>query len=285
MTDIFVHDREVPPNWETDLARLAPRSDKINWLKLVWEPGDPWEPVQRWEIREMVPELKYVPPDIIAALRGTDPRKEGRFVDEYGDCPLCEGQGKTPALQIRCTHCGGTGGMPTGRRVWESDAIISRKQWELFHETGCYSQRFWIIQGSHGGHKWRFSPVEQSYLKSAGRPSDTPAPGDLCYAEYDQRVFRKLAEHDRLLKWRDRLAWDARADNKQDAGRLVRTTRKDEEQLYAAATMKWLDTMIEDLVDDLPRSAIPDFERGDGHYNADEEALDRDLLLHTSTEI
>lgn len=281
----FVHTRDVPVEWERDLARIAPRSTRVNWLKLIWEPGDPWEPVQRWEVREMVPRLDYLPEGLLDALKGPDPRSEGRMAEEYGDCPTCDGTGRTPALQARCYDCDGTGRQATGRMVWESDAIISRRQWELYRETGCYSQRFWIVQGSHGGHKWRFSPVEQSYLKSRGLPWDTPAPGDLPYADYDQRVHAKLVEMDRLLKWKEALGWDERQANKQDAGTWMRRDRKAEEVAYAEATVKWLDRLVEDLVDDLPRSAIPDLSRGDGHFNAGEDALLHDLIQNTSTEV
>ena len=51
----FVYDRPVPDRWAEDLAQLAPKNDLRPWLLLAWLSGDPWEPVQRWCVYEMVP--------------------------------------------------------------------------------------------------------------------------------------------------------------------------------------------------------------------------------------
>jgi len=278
---MFVHDRPVPPEWQAELERIVPRSDRVSWLKLVWEPGEPWEPVQRWEIREMLPTLQYVPPDIVEALRGPDPRLEGEWVDEMLPCPDCPTH-----PNARCARCDGRSTIPSGRKVWDSPAIISRQQWTLFHATGCYGLRFWIIQGSHGGHKWRFSPAEQSYLKSRGFALDTPAPGALPYADFDRRVTDKLVELDRLRSWQQNIGWEQRQYEASAAGLWVRKDRKAEEEAYAERMVKWLESQITDLVDDLPRSAIPNLsDLPQADFVVDHEAVDADLIMNTSTEV
>ena len=277
----YVHTREPDPEWVRDLATIAPPSDRVTWLKLLWEPGETWEPVQRWEIREMVPRLDHVDPDILDALKGPDPRLEGHFVDEVDPCPLCIEPGHL------CDQCHGEGKIRSGRQVWESPAIISRRQWELYRATGCYALRFWILQGSHGGHKWTFSPVEQSYLKARHLPYDTPPPGFLPYAPYDRRVRAKLLELDRLRQWQHRMDWDQRAERKTAAGLWVRRDRKKDEVKYAAAMVRWLESEIKDLIDDLPRSAIPDYSDYAPATEApeDEAELTEALITDTSTEV
>lgn len=279
MDVLFVKDRPVPADWQAELERVVPRSDRVNWLKLIWEPGEPWEPVQRWEIREMVPKLDVVPEEILDALRGPDPRLEGRFVDEEVTCAACEGKAGW------CQVCSGRGIVGTGRKVWDSPAIVSRRQWELYRDTGCYGLRFWIVQGRHGGHKWRFSPVEQSYLKSRGLALDTPNPGALPYADFDQRVVQKLVEMDRLRSWRHNMDWEQRQVEKSAAGLWVRKDRKAEEEEYAERMVRWLESQVSDLVDDLPRSAIPNLSDLPVTGEAiDHESVDMDLITNTSTE-
>ena len=45
------------PYWQDQLSRIAPKSIRYDWLKIVWEPGDEWEPIGRWFIYTMTPPL------------------------------------------------------------------------------------------------------------------------------------------------------------------------------------------------------------------------------------
>jgi len=209
-----------------------------------------------WEIRE--------------ALEGPDPRDEGKWrLDRFG-------------AKYRDEN---------GDPEWLSDAIISQKQWLLYKETGCYSQRFWIVQGAGGGHPIQYSVPEQSYLESTGREKDAPAPGSLPYAEYDQRVFSRIAERDRLLRWKQALGWDQRAEEKNRAGLWVRRDRKAEEEKWAKAMVAYMDNQIEEAVSDVPRSMLPEFAKGlhrpYGHMNVrgTPEELERAAVEDTSTNV
>jgi len=44
---VFQYTRDVPPEWQTDLESVVPKSDRVTWLKIVWQAGMPYEPVQR----------------------------------------------------------------------------------------------------------------------------------------------------------------------------------------------------------------------------------------------
>ena len=262
---MFQRDRAVPKEWQEDLDRLR-LGDRVNWLKIVWQPGEegdprrhiPARPVQRWEIYEMIPVLKHVPDYLVEACKGEDPRKLGQWIDT-----------------------------PEGK-VWDSDALVSRMQWDLFQQTGCYSQRFWIIQGHKGGHKWRLSEAERGLLQNMGVGGDTPLPGDLPYAEYDQRVFTKIARGDRLMRWRMAQPWDDRQERKTEAGLWVRRDRHDEEQQFQQEMYDWLMDQIEEVVSEIPRSLLPDpssyMNMGSGP-TVDEGALEEELITLTPTEV
>jgi len=79
--------------------------------------------------------------------------------------------------------------------------LYSKRQWEFYHDTGCLLIPHWVIQGTEGGHKYRFNRVEQNILKLKGRDPTPWEPGDLPYAEPDSRMFRKLLEADLMRKF------------------------------------------------------------------------------------
>ncbi|MBA2713420.1 MAG: hypothetical protein H0U55_07705 [Rubrobacteraceae bacterium] len=82
--------------------------------------------------------------------------------------------------------------------VRNPDCLITERAWHLFRETNCWGRPYWVIQGTKGGHKRWFSQNEQKLLKMAGLPTDPPAPGDLPYAEFDDRVLVQLEKLDML---------------------------------------------------------------------------------------
>lgn len=191
----FVYHRIPPKEWVDQLAQLAPPNELHPWLWLAWMSGDPWEEitnqdgrilqygVQRWVIYEMVPlrvwwgiiqghrargkkanEILEV--DVLEALQGPHPRDVGYYDDVLDQ--------------------------------FISTADVTRQEWELFREHKAVPKIFWIIQGTHGGHKRVYSPLEEKYLGMAGLPTEAPAPGALPYADFDERVMIELAKRDRL---------------------------------------------------------------------------------------
>jgi len=155
----------VIERWQPELDRIAPPTARgLSSLRLVWEPGEPWAPVGRWIIYECVP-AERAPMGIFEELRGPNPRSFGRW---------------DPVARVF-------------RR--ERMFVISRRQWLLYRETGLYGRPLWVVQGSHGGHKREWSEVEQTVIgMMTGQPEaiDPPAPGDLPYAEPDERTIVAL---------------------------------------------------------------------------------------------
>lgn len=201
--------RTPRPEWVAALHALAPRTDTpprtelprlqsledddraaewagatwdggTSWLHLRWEPGDPWEPIGRWCIWHMYP-YGSVPERVRAGLYGVHPRSTGHYC-AAGWC----------ACDLK------TNGWRDGP---ETAFGISRQSWELFRETGCYGVRLWIVQGDRGGHLYRFDPLTSKVAKLHGHPADTPAPGDLPYADPDARTWAQLAALDRMRQW------------------------------------------------------------------------------------
>ena len=257
----FDHNRPVPPEWQADLESVIPRTQDLPWLKLVWQPGlsprdagSDEQVVQRWEVYECF-HPRFIPSDIMAELKGPDPRSLGQFVTD---------------LERN----------EDGVKTWQSWCNISRVQWDIYQETGFGSQRFWIIQGSHGGHVWTLSRTEKSFLKAMGLAYDTPMPGALPYAEYTHAVALKMAEVDRLRKWRNHMDWNERTVNQTQAGIWLAHDRDAEEKEWSERMLLHLTNEIEEVVSDMPRTIVNELMMGNdkaprGLYD---EGFDHDLL-------
>lgn len=197
----FVYDRPVPLRWIEQLAELAPPSDLHPWLLLAWLSGDPWEEhpgpsgmeygVQRWCIYEMVPLRIWW--GLIQSHR-----QMGKSDSEIIEWYVLE--------QLSGPHPRDLGHYDEVLDRFVSTAEVTRQEWELFRQYRAVPKLFWVIQGEHGGHKRVFTPLEQKYLRMANLPEDPPAPGDLPYADFDQRVLFQLARRDRLHKLSGRLS-------------------------------------------------------------------------------
>jgi hypothetical protein len=264
----FHHTREVPPQWQAALERRWPRSDRVTWLKLVWEPGFKVRshearkfveyPVQRWVIYEMVPMKEYVPFEIIDDLKKQSPRILGKDVQDS----------------------------ELGLRGWMSDSLVSRTQWELYRETGQYGRRLWIIQGISGGHPEALSDNEREFLEMRGHGGvEMPEPGDLEYAEFDERVLYRLLALDKLLKWDQNITWDQRSERKTKAGVWVRRDRQREEMTLNAQLLDYLDETVESITRDLSHKAMSEIqEQADPTlpaFREDVEQADAEFLAET----
>lgn len=230
--------RTAPAAWSRDLARLAPRSDSVNWLHVAWYAGDPWEPVERWIVYEMTPFATVAASQAhqrqfgfddewFLALTGPNPRTLGHYDAALGAYV--------------------SDGLP---------AVIDRRQWVLFRELGAFARPVWICQGASGGHKRAFTGLELRYLRAEGYPWDAaPAPGELDYAEFDGRTLDQLARLDRLRQWNHRArSW---------RDRTIEDTfkaRAQAEVQFLKLFGTWLDTQMAGMAD-----AIGDILRLQGH--------------------
>jgi hypothetical protein len=178
----FVHEREPKAEWVEQLREVSVLTDQHGQLELVWEPGDPWVPLQRFTLWETL-HISQVDPDEVEALRGPNPRGEGHMCTRI----------KVPG-QFVC-EC------KVKLEGWRGSANpgVNFTQWKLFQRTGRVGRQFWIIEGDRGGHKWHLTEEEKKILCAAGRdPNALPAPGSLPYAEFDARVMHHITRFNRL---------------------------------------------------------------------------------------
>ena len=253
---LFEWTRPVPEDWVRDLESVVPQSDRVSWLKLWWFAGWPYEPVNRWVLYECSPKLEFVPDGVLDSLQGPNPREIGKWQAD-------------PAVP--------------GKKRWITESLVSYNQWAIYRDTHCYPSLWWVIQGTQGGHKWKLSLDEQAFLGASGiEARDTPAPGALPYAPWDERVKAQVVRADRLRRWRETLGWDDRQTDKHHAAAFVRRERAGLRRLYNAELLKWLDAQVSDVISDLPRGIASDLvaeaPRGGDDYNADEDALVEQIL-------
>lgn len=267
----FAWTKPVPKHWQQDLSRLNV-GDNVTSLHLQWLAGWPWAPVGRWVVYEVTPAKNvqrildqeelcgiYDSPTrgIWQALKGPDPRTVGRWVVDK----------TVPA------HMGG--------KKWRSSSLVSQNAWRLHRSTGGLPQLVWIIEGTNGGHAWQLGNLEKKCLSIMGVDMDDiqrmseawPNPGDLSYAEYDQRVFNALAERDKLASWDKAIRYDDRLDRYHAADILT----AEDKQLHRdmmQRVFKWIDNQVGAVVSDIPRSRLPS--RADLRAASQGDAIDVD---------
>jgi len=191
----FEFDKEPPAEWVAALRRISEVSDERGWLEFVWEPGDPWAPVQRWELWEMI-HPSVVDPAEVRELRGKHPRREGHPCTSV---PISSWAVR-PAKSYRpclCRH---------KLEAWKgSDSLVTLTAWKLFQRTGYVGRPFWIIQGTGGGNKAEFTHEEGLLLEAEGYPPVAPPSGSLPYAPFDQRVISAISRFNRLWQFKNNL--------------------------------------------------------------------------------
>lgn len=232
MTDqdtVFRWDVPVPPAWQDQVARLAPKTERASHLVLWWESGSPAEPVQRWVVYEATP-LALVPRWKLEAFLADPPcccSYESRTLD-------------------RCARCGGV--QSPGRHRIRRHLMA----------TECLALPFWVIQGVHGGHRVRYNATEQNWAALMRRPTTPPEPGSLAFAPFDQRVVRRIRLYDRAQRAHQSLAHAYAAEQGRAEQDFRRALSDYLDQGVEAAFDALPLTRRSALIDALPRSHTAD---------------------------
>lgn len=229
---LFRHDWEPRPEWQAMLDAIAPPATRVPWLKLVWLPGETYEPIQRWAVYEMLPNLGLLGP------KRPGEKREETILGEFMDHPPPRARGKW----VRDDDV-------LGGWRWQSESLVSRLQYDLFQRYRCAPSLLWVVQGEHGGHLAHLPPAHQAvWERETGRA--WPAPGDLPYAEPDLRTFTALLERDRLRRWEQRVGhWERRYmdGGAIDWGRAIFAkgqTLQEEQIELQHSSMRWLDEQM-----------------------------------------
>ena len=243
----------VAERWQPELDHIAPRTTRgYSHLMLVWEPGEEWAPVERWVVWEMMSLERAPNLGIRQDLEGPPPILSRRW---------------DPFIQL-----------------WRQTKplTINQRQWEIYQRTGLFGRPCWIVQGTKGGHKRFWSDVEQNLiLLNAGMGStsmqfDPPAPGDLCYAEPDNRVIARLAAIDLVRLYGDTLRYQS---EEIQSGHLT-AREKATGRVMAEKLWNWLGEQVAEALDDVKTremvgkmwdganadEALPDYEYGEEQF-------------------
>lgn len=245
-------DRTPRPEWQRELDRIAPPAASVSSLRITWLPGDFWDPVERWVIWQVYPE-GVVPQLAQEAVRGPHPRSTG-----HACLPRINGQ--------KGCDCGSFPPWYTWRHRWvggpPESAGISKWTYELFQETGRFHRLYWIVQGTLGGHRYKYTAQESRLSVLHGGPEQPPAPGDLCYAEPDHRTFARIGAADQLRRWRGLRDFTARD------GRDLDQMERDQSEAYQEHLWQWMDDQLTEPTDKLRfevrrRSELPRMRAGE----------------------
>ena len=242
----------VIERWQPELDRIAPRTERgHSHLKLMWEPGEDWEPVERWVVWEMMDPWRAPRLGIQEDLDGPPPRAFGRY----------DWQRRKFVRSRRFT--------------------VNQRQWEVHRDTGLFGRPIWIVQGDRGGHKRSWTDVEQNLMMlklGLTEPIDPPAPGDLAYAEPGERMIDLLHGLDLVHRFGDLLRVFSNDDVLRSSldAREQETARAMAEQLW-----HWLGDQVEEAMTLTrkqsnaiwehanPDKAVPDYDREEDDFYVD----------------
>lgn len=84
--------------------------------------------------------------------------------------------------------------------------IVSAFQWQMYRQYRVHARPCWVIQGDRGGHKVAFDEADQELCRAQGLPPEPPAPGDLPYAPFDERVVRQIVRMSKLVQAKNDLS-------------------------------------------------------------------------------
>jgi len=134
--------------------------------------------------------------------------------------------------------------------------LIDLGTWELFRETGRYGRRWWIVQGSKGGHRYRLSEAERVVWRTLTGTDDTPVPGELPYAPFDNRVLDHLKGKDEMTRWLAVMSYGMKNIHQLDADERM------EVAMAKQSVANWLAGQMEEITDEygsLLKRATEDF--------------------------
>ena len=83
--------------------------------------------------------------------------------------------------------------------LFYSSALCSRQQWDYYQITGNLLRRYWVVQGTRGGHRIEYSQVESRISAIHGGPAQPPYAGDLPYQVPNKITFESLTNIQALL--------------------------------------------------------------------------------------
>lgn len=252
------YQRPTPVAWQRELDALCPPSDNLPRFLLRWEAGESWEPIGRWVIWNLMPRH-------VTHETGRNPFYDAIVAECEGPHPRSTGHYCAP------NHC--TCELKTGSWRGGTTRIIDRDTWEVYQQTGRYGRRWWVIQGSNGGHRYRLAEWERTIWRTVTHTGDVPVLGELPYAPWDNRVRRHLLGLERTMRWLGVVRYGEKNRHRLD------TDEKAEIEMAKSAVGDWMARQMDETWDEYgtllkrhARSVGSGAYLPDPHFNPDEVA-------------
>jgi hypothetical protein len=143
--------------------------------------------------------------------------------------------------------------------------IVSAYQWDMYRKHRVHARPSWVIQGTKGGHKVAFSEPDQELCRAAGLPPHPPAPGDLPYAPFDERVVTQILRMSKLAQAKNSLSefkkkYGSVAGQKREYREALREARKlalvHYNEQFEEPTEHFVKALRVGELDDAPRTNI-----------------------------
>lgn len=218
---LFLWDNPAPQAWQDAVDAACPSGDKLSRFLIVWEPGEPQNPIQRYTLWQMRP--------VATTRKMLSRRRDGKPLDPRLMGLVEEHPRKNARWDTR---------LGCYRKVGGHFAATDRLTWELYHRTGMYGTRWWVVQGANGGHRYQLTHTERKLWQTrVGAERDAPQAGDLPYAPVDERVLQQLRMLESVATWH-------RVVQKADAGAAEAVWDADEQtaaEVARASLSDWLD--------------------------------------------
>lgn len=219
------------PAWQQELDRITPNEESVR-LHLYWEEGYPWEPINRWMIGTVTTQIPSMWREI---LEGPHPRTLGHWDAVKGE--------------------------------FVSSALCSTRQHDYYQKTGNLLERYWVVQGSRGGHRYQYSQVESRISAIHGGPAQPPIVCDLPYQVPNAVTFESLTNIHALLLDLAVIETKENGVLAADEKRALEIMRKD--------VWNWMSDQIEEASDELAFHLKDDMHMApDGDSNAIHAALE-----------
>ncbi len=206
-------ERRPPARWVERLHELWPVSDQLQWLHFRMFPeaiskkvGEPIIGSARWVLYSMTPPALIFDQTRLAML---------------DDKPWWE--------------------LPVDQQFGRMMGVTTY-QYAMWHEYRCLARPYWCIQGTEGGTPMQYTMRETAILRGEGLPTDVPNPGDLPFAEFDERVVNALLARDKFRKLGGALD---RLRDPDKAAADVKAEEAEAETVFRTTFVKWFKQRME----------------------------------------
>lgn len=124
--------------------------------------------------------------------------------------------------------------LPTDQQMGRK-LFVSEYQHFMFRTHKVEASRFWVLQGNHGGTPAAYTDREERLLKAMNEPTETPPPGLLPYAPFDERAVKAIVARDMLVRYDGNIERMLKACDSEEMQKEAEETEK----AFRRTFLKW----------------------------------------------